>query len=864
MFFVVVFLSFMLISPIISSLTRDENSKFYLVAFVPVEMKKFNEHGFVWLQVVKFAFNEMMDSFRSEGLFLNVELLILDTRNQVEMTTSHIMDLLFQQISNHSSCCQAKSVSDFIIGFIGPASSSTVEHVLDLLAFDHQFPMISYSATSVRFDNKKKYPTFFRMIPPDNIQAKLILDLMLSHNWTYVGVVAQDDDYGRMGMSELKRLLSTQHICTALEAVVDLNSVSHLRRVVQQMKDDANVNVFVLWIDAVRIRTFFKIAQEMHLYNKTFILCESASALGTILDYDTRVTRGLLSITPSSGVYDTFETQFRRTVYKSDSTLAKRLFEEVLHVNSSIIDQRVTLNDFWDKIPKAKNGFVYNSVRAFGHAMKDFVADHPKLCNPRNTSFCLKAITENRPSFIRNYLKKISFQDLQNKTISFDQNGNINSSQFRISTVQTKKGGGQPYWKRVGRWDTVDGLSMFGAGKFLWSNGFLDTPDSNCGQKCLPGYEHRNGSTECCWTCVLCQDNRVKRGSGAGKCEPCSVGTHTNEDHSKCIVLKKVNFNYSSDFGIALIIVSSFNACTIFIVAIVFVVFKRTPVVLSSQFGFSMAQLFFLETLNILVALSVFKLNSDNCVVYGVTLPFIITMALLPTIFKTQRLHRVFKAKRILTRKHLHAKDICISAMLLFLQSALIVVYSTFNRIGKAVKRIDYTTKEISKNCDFGCFIYFQLAYLFLILFLCGVSAFKARKLPHNYNETRVIAYSMFTNCVILVFIIPLYASSPIESKNRIVIFGLLLIDSNMILFLYMHKVWVIFFHPKSNTPENFAKLRMKHVKDDVSGLYLRQLCHRSGGVTSVESSPYSSRSLMLTMEQMNTVSNNKEKLSIE
>ena len=259
---------------------------------------------------------------------------------------------------------------------------------------------------------------------------------------------------------------------------------------------------------------------------------------------------------------------------------------------------------------------------------------------------------------------------------------------------------------------------------------------------------------------------------------------------------------------------------------------------MSSQFTLSMVQLFFLDLLNILVLMSLFKQQSENCIAFGILLPFIITMAILPTIFKTQRLNRIFKAKGILTRKNFHWEDIRITVLLLCLQTSFLCFYNTLNKLDKVVQIIDYETKEISINCDFDTFVYLQLAYLFVILFICGLSAFKARELPQNYNETRVIAYSMFTNCVILIFVVPLYASSTSEYKNRIVLFGLLLIDANIIIFVYSHKVWIILFRSNLNTVENFASSRMEYVNEDVTSFYKRKMCHRSSDVNSIESSP--------------------------
>jgi len=50
-------------------------------------------------------------------------------------------------------------------------------------------PQVGYSATSRDLSNKNFFKYFLRVVPSDKLQAKVLIDLMIAHNWTYITVV---------------------------------------------------------------------------------------------------------------------------------------------------------------------------------------------------------------------------------------------------------------------------------------------------------------------------------------------------------------------------------------------------------------------------------------------------------------------------------------------------------------------------------------------------------------------------------------------------------------------------------------------------------------------------------------------------
>lgn len=81
---------------------------------------------------------------------------------------------------------QAKKVKN-IVGVVGPASSTDTVQVQNLLQL-FNMPQVGYSATSRDLSNKNFFKYFLRVVPSDKLQAQVLIDLMLAHNWTYITV----------------------------------------------------------------------------------------------------------------------------------------------------------------------------------------------------------------------------------------------------------------------------------------------------------------------------------------------------------------------------------------------------------------------------------------------------------------------------------------------------------------------------------------------------------------------------------------------------------------------------------------------------------------------------------------------------
>ena len=101
-----------------------------------------------------------------------------------------------------------------IVGVIGPASSSVTIQVQNLLQL-FNIPQIGYSATSKDLSIKSYYKYFLRVVPSDLLQARVMVDLLRSYNWTYISAVYTDGNYGSSLMEVFKNLAQDEGICIA-------------------------------------------------------------------------------------------------------------------------------------------------------------------------------------------------------------------------------------------------------------------------------------------------------------------------------------------------------------------------------------------------------------------------------------------------------------------------------------------------------------------------------------------------------------------------------------------------------------------------------------------------------------------------
>lgn len=98
--------------------------------------------------------------------------------------------------------------------------------------------------------DKKRFPTFKRTVPEDDHQAQAITQILHYHNWTWIGLIITDGDYGRYAADRLEVHTKSKNIFVSFRFVLpefhdEENLDSKLNETIKKIERSPKVNVIV-------------------------------------------------------------------------------------------------------------------------------------------------------------------------------------------------------------------------------------------------------------------------------------------------------------------------------------------------------------------------------------------------------------------------------------------------------------------------------------------------------------------------------------------------------------------------------------------------------------------------------------------
>ena len=762
-----------------------------------------------------------------------------DIRNYCE-SVALAMNIAYDFVSNseaNSSTigCTSKVRSKPISALIGPTDSGSAILVGSLLQVVN-IPAISPSATSVEL-NSELFKDYFRMVPPDDWQAKVMAEIIEFFNWTYVAAVGLDDSYGHSGIRALEKESINRSFCVAFsEFIPRLGYQSKINQIVAKIKQKPNIGVIVVWLSGRHGRTFLTELTNKNLSEKTLILSDAmTSGSALFLDQRLAILNGSLGIQPRDYPYPAFDDHLKRITTAKKVKIRAEWWEDFWKsqlnysakqsTDSGVVACKANLTSQHavTKLHSSFHSYVIDAVFALAYAL-----DNIYNCSALQvTNSCPSVEATVKGSNLKKYLRNVSFNGLTGK-VRFGSFGEPLSVSYDIVNFQRDPSTDKALRKvTIGGWDkeTPSNLQI-NASNIRW-NTYLGVsgPVSFCSSECLPG-TRKAITTPCCWNCIECPQGTISTELGSGSCIKCDSGTKPNEGRAKCENLPIINITLTSATGIIITMVASIGFVLTLLVLASYIKFYDTPIVKASTREVSVLLLISIAALFGLPVIELGEPSDFLCNATNVWRYSALTVCITVLFLKLMRITGVFeldKVAQLLKPCFKTVKRQGISILVINSTAfSLLALWTAIDPPGrqKIIRPDEYiflVCKPLFTNTGLSLFIA-VCAYMLTLALLCTYCAFKARGIPENLNESKYIGFSMYILLLSSVAYYPVvfnfeswYVAIVSCSTTLIISFGLLSC-------MFGPKVYVLFFCPQQNTLET--------VKSQVSQ-YSFNVCRR-------------------------------------
>ncbi|XP_029027449.1 extracellular calcium-sensing receptor-like [Betta splendens] len=715
----------------------------------------------------------------------------------------------------------------FIIGGASSVTAEVQSRVLGPLS-------ISYISTCSCLSDRIQHPVFFRTIPSDFYQARAFAQLVIQYKWIWVGAVVANNNYGLSAIKIFQEATQEAGVCVSfIEKVNSVKIVSDAKRAALTIQaSTARVIVVFAWYTDVR-EVFLQLA-KLNVTDRQFIASEAWSTSGDLLqDLVTRkVARGVIgvairnstipgfetflrSLNPVHRPFDGFLREFWETEFKCSPGAAAiaLLPSQPSTVSASVSVQGASLspcsgtetleglkNLLTDVSQLSVSYNVYLAVYAAAQALHSLLS-----CPNRDSNSTCSSPKSIKPKELLQHLNKVNFTTPQGENFYF-QGADI-PAKYDLVNWQTTPEGTQKL-VLIGR---VDGFDIhLNKSAIQWSTGTNQAPTSVCTESCSPGTRKtiRKGEPVCCFDCIPCADGEFSNETGSLQCESCPLEFWSNTNRTACVPRQLDFLSFNETLGITLITAALVGATVTTIVFVVFICYHQTPVVRAnnSELSFLLLvslKLCFLCSLVFIGRPSVWSCRFQQAA-FGIS--FVLCVSCLQV--KTIVVLAAFRSARPGAKAFIkwfgpsqQRGSVC------FLTCVQIIICTFWLSLNPPVPKHDYgfLGSKVTLQCAMASVVGFSLVlgYIGLLACTCLLLAFLARKLPDNFNEAKLITFSMLIFCAVWVAFVPAYVTSPGKYSVAVEIFAILASGYGLLVCVFAPKCFIILFRPERNTKKH-------------------------------------------------------------
>ncbi|KAM9318712.1 extracellular calcium-sensing receptor-like [Pholidichthys leucotaenia] len=715
-----------------------------------------------------------------------------------------------------------------VLGIVGDSSSTRSIAISTVLGL-YRVPMVSYFATCSCLSDRQKYPSFFRTIPSDAFQVRAMIQILRHFNWTWAGLLVSDDDYGLHAAQSFQSDLSLSgEVCLAyLEVLPWGNDEAELRRIVDVMKKSTARVVIVFAHESHMINLMEEVVRQ----NVTGLQWLASEAWTAAAVLQTRhlmpylggtlgiaIRRGeiaglrefLLKIRPElhhSYYRNSMVNQFWEFAFRCRFAPPSAGWVEaggaLCTGQENLADVETEFLDISNLRPEYN---VYKAVYALAYALDNMLQCEPGRGPFRENSCATLETLE--PWQLLYYLEKVNFTTPFGDQVSFDENGDalpiydvMNWSWLPDGSTMVQTVGEVKRSAHKGEELTLN------EDKIFWNFENQKPPRSACSESCPPGTHmvRKKGKPVCCFDCIPCSAGKFSNTTDTLECTSCPEDFWSSPQRDHC-VSKKIEFlSYHEPLGICLTAASLLGTFCSAVFLVIFIYHRKTPLVRANNSELSFQLLVSLKLCFLCSLLFIGRPRLWTCqlrhAVFGISFVLCVSCILV----KTMVVFAVFKASKPgggASLKWFGVVQQRGTVLILTSVQAAICTAWLISSSPASHKNTQYHKDKIVYECVIGSTAGFAvlLGYIGLLAILSFLIAFLVRNLPDNFNEAKLITFSMLIFCAVWVAFVPAYVSSPGKYADAVEVFAILASSFGLLLALFGPKCYIILMRPEINT----------------------------------------------------------------
>ncbi|OCT68967.1 hypothetical protein XELAEV_18040275mg [Xenopus laevis] len=697
-----------------------------------------------------------------------------------------------------------------LVAFVGHLLSSQT-HVTAEITQIYGYPQISYGALDPVFNDH--FPSIYHSVPNQYSQNQVIIKLLNHFGWTWVGIIASDDESNHQVSEELRKEMGRKGICVdflkAISSSPNKQEKSAMEAV--EMIKHSSVKVIILYCRTNTLLVLLRPISYKLLSQRLWI---ASMALDIVTEYDFTkylysINGSLLISLPKGDIpgFSRFLSQVIWT-YMLKNTFIKLFW--ALTIGCPGVFQHSALNFTCPQSHKVEEYLlqehkrnhriehtIYMAVYFLAHALDKIHLLQDILELPS------KEKSGKMRSKLNYYLKNSHFKTASGEEIFFTKDGNIPGMFHILNWVIYKNG----TTKKIDI-----GIFLPGSDQLIikekaitWSPYFHKTPTSLCTEMCLSGYRRarQNGRQPCCFDCVPCSEGEISNFSDLETCVKCPSDQWPNPVRDQCIK-KTIDFlSYEDLLGYVL---SGCASVFILLTAVVFLIFikhRGTPIVLANNQNISYILLMALLMSFLCTFMFIGHPTGVTCMLRQATFVFYFSVAISSILGKTMTVLVAFKATKTSNNtKRWGRINFSMCVVFLFSLGEFIICVIWLTLSPPYVESDNQTIPgKIILQCNEGSIVSFFLAvsYIGELSFMSFGVAFIARKLPDRFNEAQHITFSMLVFCSVWASFIPTYLSTKGKHMVAVEIFAIQASSAGLLICIFTPKCYIILLKPELN-----------------------------------------------------------------